>query len=327
MNGDNDRLSVQNSDLLRGIPVEARSPVFNDLFFNLKQKWQLPFWLMLSLSAGIATLGLSEDSAATVIGAMIVAPLGQPIIALGAAIALGWPRQTMKMLALIILGALTVVVIAFFLGTLLPTETPSQQVLLRTAPDLRDLGIALCAGAVGTYGYYRSEYSTVLAGVAIAVALLPPLCTVGLMLEEGRFILATGGLLLFITNFVGIALAAIFTFFVAGAVQTGFRRRWFFGGAIATVAIIIAILTPLTLNFDRIASSARFEKKVYEFATHILRSTSGAPVIIGLTIDGAEAIITLKPLPPETTEQQRLIDALQRVTRLQVSLRPADQLP
>ena len=73
------------------VPSDLRTGVFDILFFNLKEGWQLPFWLMLTLSAGLATLGLSENSPAIVIGAMIITPLGQPIIALGAAVALGWP--------------------------------------------------------------------------------------------------------------------------------------------------------------------------------------------------------------------------------------------
>ncbi len=97
-----------------------------------------------------------------------------------------------------------------------------------------------------------------LAGVAIAVALIPPLCTVGLMIEDRRFILAGGGFLLFLTDFIGITLAAILTLFLAG-LHGGLHRRWFFAGTIATVAAIIAILTPLTLNFDRITAAARFQ--------------------------------------------------------------------
>jgi uncharacterized hydrophobic protein (TIGR00271 family) len=281
---------------------------------------------MLSLSAGIGSLGLSEDSAATIIGAMIVAPLGQPIIALGASITLGWPREAIKMLVLIFLGALTVVAISFLLGSLLPHATPTRQILLRTAPDLRDLGIAVFAGIAGTFGSYRKEYSAVLAGVAIAVALIPPLCTVGLMAEEGRFILATGGLLLFLTNFVGITLAAILTLFLAG-LHGGLHRRWFLAGTIVTVGASIAILAPLTLNFGRITSAARFEKQIYESALHILQAAPGTPLITQLTIEGAQLAITIKPMPPDAVEQQRLADGLERATGLQVSLRSADSLP
>lgn len=150
------------------VPIDARAATFDLLFFNLKQQWELPFWLMLLLSAAIATLGLSENSAAVVIGAMIIAPLGQPIIALGASLTLGWGLQTVRMLGLITVGALSVIAVGYVFGTILPIATPNDQMLARTAPDLRDLGIAIFAGAAGAYGYYRSEYSTVLAGVAIA---------------------------------------------------------------------------------------------------------------------------------------------------------------
>ena len=67
------------------VPSDVRKGVFDTLFFNLKEGWQLPFWMMLILSASFATLGLSQNSAATVIGAMLIAPLRQPIIALAAA--------------------------------------------------------------------------------------------------------------------------------------------------------------------------------------------------------------------------------------------------
>jgi uncharacterized membrane protein len=140
---------------------------------------------MLFLSVGIASLGLSHNSTATIIGAMII-PLGQPIVALGGAIALGWTLQSFRMIGIIILGTIFSLGIAYLIGLTLPNLTPNEQ-MIRTAPDLRDLGIAILAGAAGSYGYYRSEYSTVLAG-AIAEALVPPICACGLMLEQGHFL-------------------------------------------------------------------------------------------------------------------------------------------
>jgi len=144
------------------------------------------------LSVGLASLGLSEDSSATIIGAMIIAPLGQPIVALGGAIALGWKIQSFRMLGIIIVGTVSSILMAYLIGFTLPDITPNQQILIRTSPDLRDLGIALLAGAAGASGYYRSEYSSILVGVAIAVALVPPLCTCGIMLEQVHYILANG---------------------------------------------------------------------------------------------------------------------------------------
>ena len=218
------------------IPVQERTYVFNKLFFHHKKDWQSSFALMLFLSVGIASLGLSINSSATIIGAMIIAPLGQPIVALGGAIALGWRTQSFRMVGIIILGTICSLIVAYIIGLTLPNLSPNEQILIRTAPDLRDLGIALLAGAAGSYGYYRSEYSTVLAGVAIAVALVPPICTCGIMLEQGHYILASGSILLFFTNFLGIAFSAILVFFLMGLKHKR-NRKWFFTGSIIIIVL------------------------------------------------------------------------------------------
>lgn len=225
---DND-IYIEKNFFKEEIPKESRESAMSDLFFNYKAHWKMSFWFMLILASGIATLGLSENAAATVIGAMIVAPLGQPIVAFGGTVALGWRNESVKMLGLLLLGAITVILVGFLFGLILNEANPNDQVLARTAPDIRDLGIAVFAGAAGAYGYFRSEYSSVLAGVAIAVALVPPLCTCGMMLEAQHFILAKGALLLFFTNFIGIALAAIMVFFFweqnIPLIQDGFIQK------------------------------------------------------------------------------------------------------
>ena len=99
-------LYIEKNFFSQDIPLEERTAVFNKLFFHYKKDWQSSFALMLILSVGIASLGLSEDSTATIIGAMIIAPLGQPIVALGGAIALGWRIQTFRMLGVIFIGAI-----------------------------------------------------------------------------------------------------------------------------------------------------------------------------------------------------------------------------
>ncbi|MEE8600274.1 DUF389 domain-containing protein [Euzebya tangerina] len=194
--------------LRRRLSPDARRASLQAVFFNGQPGWRSAFGGMLALAAGVAALGLSQDSAATVIGSMIIAPLGQPIVALGAALALTWPRQIGNLSGIILAGATGVIAIAYSLGVLLPDATPNAQMLARTAPDLRDLGVALFAGAAGAFAYTRDELSGVLPGVAIAVALVPPLAVVGLMLEQGHTLLAQGALTLFLTNLVGIALAA-----------------------------------------------------------------------------------------------------------------------
>lgn len=301
-------------------PSDVRRGAFDRLFFTRKDGWRLPFWLMLSLSAGLATLGLSEDSVAVVIGAMVVAPLGQPIIAMGATVALAWPAQFLRLFALTLIGAVWAVALAYLIGLFLPAATPNAQILARTAPDLRDLGIALLAGAAGAYGYYRSEFSTVLSGVAIAVALVPPLCVTGLALQGGHGILAMGGALLFVTNLVGIAAAAAIVFFLTGAAHTERRRGWLLGGIVITVAATLLLLVPLTLHYDRIGSGV--VRQAYQVADAVLQTAPGHPVIVGLNVDGAQLIIKLRPLPTDEGELTALRQAIQKPLGLQVVLLP-----
>ncbi|TIC85763.1 DUF389 domain-containing protein [Nocardioides sp. GY 10127] len=165
------------------------------------------FWMLLVLSAIIASAGVVADSAATVIGAMIVAPLMQPILGTACAVVLARRRQIVLNLALVIAGALTVVVIGYLLG--LTVHVPvvadtNSQVAGRVSPRLIDLVAALATGVVGAYALTRSDVADSLPGVAIAISLVPPLAVVGLTLESGEPDQALGALLLFGTNVAAI---------------------------------------------------------------------------------------------------------------------------
>ena len=310
---------VEKNFFSQDIPVQERKYVFNKLFFHYKKDWQSSFALMLFLSVGIASLGLSENSSATIIGAMIIAPLGQPIVALGGAIALGWRTQSFRMVGIIIIGTICSLIVAYIIGLTLPNLSPNEQILIRTAPDLRDLGIALLAGAAGSYGYYRSEYSTVLAGVAIAVALVPPICSCGLMLEQGHYILAGGSMLLFFTNLMGIAFSAILVFFLLGLKHKR-NRKWFYTGSIIVILLGSATILPLALNYNKFSSGAQFQSSVYEKAGKIFMHSINSPNIKDITIQGTAAFITIEPFPDNKNEEARLITELKRATGLQIFL-------
>jgi len=311
---------VEKNFFSQDIPIQERKFVFNKLFFHYKKDWQSSFALMLILSVGIASLGLSENSSATIIGAMIIAPLGQPIVALGGAIALGWQIQSLRMLGIIILGSICSLIASYIIGLTLPNLLPNEQILIRTAPDLRDLGIALLAGAAGSYGYYRSEYSTVLAGVAIAVALVPPICSCGLMLEQGHFILASGSMLLFFTNLMGIAFSAILVFFLLGLKHKR-NRNWFYTGSIIVILLGSATILPLAFNYDKFSSGAQFQSSIYEKAGQIFAHSKNTPIIKNISIQGTAAFITIEPYPYNKNEEDILITELERTTGLQIFLK------
>ncbi len=310
---------VEKNFYSQDIPVEERTYVFNKLFFHYKKDWQSAFALMLFLSVGIASLGLSENSTATIIGAMIIAPLGQPIVALGGAIALGWKIQSLRMIAIIIIGTICSVVVAYLIGLTLPNLSPNEQILIRTAPDLRDLGIAILAGAAGSYGYYRSDYSTVLAGVAIAVALIPPLCTCGLMLEQGHYLLAKGSMLLFFTNLLGIAFSAILLFFLLGLKHKR-NRKWFYTGSFIIIFLGFATILPLALNYEKFSSGAQYQTSIYEKAGQVFANSKNSPTIKHLSIQGTAAFITIEPFPENKDDEEKLISELEQTLGLQIFL-------
>jgi uncharacterized hydrophobic protein (TIGR00271 family) len=301
------------------VPVDKRTAVFNKLFFHYKKDWRTSFLLMLLLSIGLASLGLSENSSATIIGAMIIAPLGQPIIAFGGAIALGWRHQSMRMFGIIILGFVTSILIAYLISLTLPNITPNKEMLIRTSPDLRDLGIAVLAGAAGAWGYYRSEFSTILSGVAIAVALVPPLCTFGIMLEQGHLILAYGSILLFVTNLVGITFSTILIFFALGIKNSQSQKR-FLKGTITTIILGGIIILPLSLNYQKFNSGIAFHNSIYEKAGQILEISAHSPFIKKLSIQGSGVIITIHPFPKDKNDEERIKTELERATGLQVFL-------
>ncbi|MGB5432166.1 MAG: DUF389 domain-containing protein, partial [Acidimicrobiia bacterium] len=121
---------------------------------------------------------------------------------------------------LVAAGSLLAVLLAALISFLIPgMDTPlPAELMARTSPNLLDLGIALAAGAAGAYGQVRRHASDVLTGVAVAVALVPPLAVVGITLQLTEWQLALGATLLFLANVVGIVIAASATFLAAGFV-------------------------------------------------------------------------------------------------------------
>ena len=172
------------------------------------------------LSTAIAVFGILGDSTAVVIGAMLVAPLMFPVLGVAAAIVMGWPRRVVSRALLVAAGSLLAVLLAALISFLIPgMDTPlPAELMARTSPNLLDLGIALAAGAAGAYGQVRRHASDVLTGVAVAVALVPPLAVVGITLQLTEWQLALGATLLFLANVVGIVIAASATFLAAGFV-------------------------------------------------------------------------------------------------------------
>ncbi len=176
------------------------------LFLDGRRK-QTAFWVLLTLAAIIAGSGVVADSDATVIGAMIVAPLMTPILGTALAVVLADRFRILRGVATVAAGAALVVVLGFLLGLLVPepvVAATNSEVASRVSPDLIDLVASLATGLVGAFALVRSDVSDALPGVAIAISLVPPLAVVGLTLESGEPGQALGALLLFSSNVAAI---------------------------------------------------------------------------------------------------------------------------
>lgn len=212
------------------------------------------FASLMMLSTAIAVFGILADSTAVVIGAMLVAPLMFPVLGIAAAVVMGWPRRVFRRSILVAAGSVLAILLAAVISFVVPgRETPLPvELMARTSPNLLDLGIALAAGAAGAYGQVRRHAADALTGVAVAVALVPPLAVVGVTLQLTEWQLALGAGLLFLANVVGIVIAASATFLAAGFVpgrnplhgHTGILRG-------VSWAAIAAIIVVLPLQFGR----------------------------------------------------------------------------
>ncbi|HTR66431.1 MAG TPA: DUF389 domain-containing protein, partial [Terriglobales bacterium] len=180
---------------------------------------RLSYWLEIFLSAGIATFGLVESSPAVIIGAMLISPLMGPIMATGLALAVGDLYLGIKAVLNLLVSVTVSIAFSGFLVWLLPFHSVTSEVVARTNPNLLDLGIALFSGLAGSVVVCRggSDGVTALPGVAIAVALMPPLCTMGFGLGSGLDLEIMGGAgLLFLTNLVAIVASAFVVFLLVG---------------------------------------------------------------------------------------------------------------
>ena len=254
----------------RGLDPKERHRVLDALALRWEQGWLFRFSLMMGLSIVVAVMGLSAGSASIVIGAMLLAPLMTPVMAAGAALAMALPKHLARSFAVVIVASLAGVAIAYGLSLLLPDVSISSEVLARTRPDLRDLIVALAAGAAGAYATIKPDVSTALPGAAVAVALVPPLATIGITLEAGRGDLVAGAVLLYLANLVAIVVIATVVFIATGFVpprRLEDRMTHVIASSVALAVAIAAVAVPLAVASAAGAESGRARARLYAAAS------------------------------------------------------------
>ncbi|MBO3461575.1 DUF389 domain-containing protein [Aetokthonos hydrillicola Thurmond2011] len=206
-------------------------------------------------SCAIATLGLLSNSAAVIIGAMIIAPLMLPIRGLAFGALDGDVILVRFSITAISVGTVLAIILAAVLGRLVGLAEFGNEVLVRSKPNLLDLGIALAAGGIGGFALVKPKVANSLAGVAIAVALMPPVCVIGLGLSRADWSLSLGATLLYLTNLLGITFSCMLVFLITGWVPLARARR----ALVWTLAFTSVLLIPLAVSFVRLVRQSQLE--------------------------------------------------------------------
>ncbi|MFD3748063.1 DUF389 domain-containing protein [Nocardia sp. NPDC058633] len=266
------------------------------------------FWIMLVMSAVIAISGVIGDSTATVIGAMIVAPLSIPILGVALGVVTGRAPLLGRSLLLVVSGIVVVVVLGFLFAQLLPNPVnvlSNAQVVGRTSPKLMDLTAAMATGLVAAIAITRRDVGDVLPGVAIAISLVPPLGVVGVCLGSHAPALAGGAFVLFASNVVAMIITSTIVLMVAGYARDADPATVRRGRAyVALGAALVLVAIPMVLN----SLSTLWAGQIADAAGDWLRDAPDSQVIDVHLHSDIATVSVLGPaqLPPREELQQKV---------------------
>ncbi|WP_026120772.1 DUF389 domain-containing protein [Nocardiopsis potens] len=264
------------------------------------------FWTMLVLSAVIAAAGVFTDSTATVIGAMIIAPLSTPIM--GIALGVVRRRRTGAAARAVVSGCLVVIGVGVLFSALVPGGydlLSNSQVAGRTSPGVMDLVAAVATGLAGAVALSRRDVAAVLPGVAIAISLVPPLVVAGVCL--GRFAgwLALGALVLFLSNLLALVFAGMVVFAAAGYGGRAGREEGAVPRRTYTVlgVLFAAVFVPLAANTAFTLMIGVWTDRAEEQAEQWLAGREGASVTRVYTASKTMHIEVRVPGEPPPVEE------------------------
>lgn len=245
--------------------AEVISQVSAGVVFRGTNLWILMFAIL------IASLGLNVNSTAVIIGAMLVSPLMGPIIGMGLSVGIGdfdLLRRALRNYGLATLISVLTATVYFLIS---PLSEARSELLARTSPSLYDVLIAFCGGAAGVLALTTKSKGQVIPGVAIATALMPPLCTAGYGLATLQMRYFFGAFYLFFINTVFIALA---TFLGVKLLRFHSRKasspeRALYGKRLVTIVVVITLIPASFMTWNIVRQNAR-ERNVQRFVSHEL---------------------------------------------------------
>jgi uncharacterized hydrophobic protein (TIGR00271 family) len=285
------------------------------------------YFVMIGLSAIIATYGLLQDSSAVIIGAMLVAPLFTPILALSLALV----QADMRLLRLAVEATLKGIALAIGIAVLLTALSPlrgvTSEIAARSQPNLFDLAVALASGAAGAYAVARKDVAASLPGVAIAAALVPPLCTIGTGMALGDLAVTQGGTLLFSTNLIAIVLAGTITLLLLGfrPAGRGVQRERLRIGIVISLALLVLISIPLAAVFVNTVQESSTRQTIQRVLTSQLHDLPDLALVeFDFDEDGDQLTVVATFYAREEVDTEialQISEALEQTLRRPVQLR------
>lgn len=263
----------------------ASADEYKELFTQLREnaKPSQNYVVLMILSVILATLGVFADSSPVIIGAMILAPLMAPIISFSMGV-LRQDRELMKNSFITMMVGIGVGYLFAIIFTLItPITQINSEITSRIKPNIIDLGIAVVSGAAGAYAYSKEEIAKTLAGVAIAVALVPPLAVSGIGIAWLDFDIFFGAFLLLVTNLTGMVLAAALVFLLTGYSPFRLARK----GLLISLFVVISISIPLGYGFFKVVEENNIirslnEKEIKGIVLEKVIMESRVPMVISL---------------------------------------------
>jgi uncharacterized hydrophobic protein (TIGR00271 family) len=291
------------------------------------------FTVLLLLSTIIATYGIIGDSTATVIGAMIIAPLMRPIMATTAGLVMGDMKRAGTSFLVVVAGVAGVIALTWLLTEVTVTRAISfetnSQITGRVSPRLIDLYVAVAAGAAGAFALSRDDVADSLPGVAISISLVPPLCVVGISLADSEMDAALGAMLLFLTNFLAILLAGggvLALLGLSAATMKDYareaRRRAFILVAIGVLLITI----PLGAASIRVFEQNLVRRVTIQLAEEWMEGTGYGIGRVDVSGDQVDMVIHGSGERPQLSELgDQLDDSLDQLFTMKLVVLPSEQ--
>lgn len=243
---------------------------FKELFLTLKDSASInsTYVLLMVLSSLLATLGLFLNSPSVVIGAMVLAPLMAPIISASMGMLRSDVDLSKKSFLTLFTGMMIALSLSALMAYLLPFQDITNEIEGRLHPSTLDLLVAVLSGVAGAFANVKENIAKSLPGVAIAVALVPPLCVAGIGIGWLNYDVFYGAMLLFLTNLTGIIMAAGVSFMILGFAPFSRAKK----GIFISVVLVAIISVPLYLSFSNMENMAAIKTQLhsqkYEISGH-----------------------------------------------------------